>query len=714
MIANCNNLEEYMAQYGAILGNRTASSVAPLHKPSRDALIEVDLLRDPFEAQAHVITALIKQLQRAKTAIMVGECGTGKTMLAMSACHGHAEGKPYRAVVMVPPHLVTKWQREIAETIPDALITVLKTYHDCIRLDVNAQPDGPEWYVVSQTSAKMTPKWRASFMLHKRPVGVPHCPKCGIPITRVEGKAKREVPVPPKDLERTRMTCPDEECGEQLWQWESVPDRWPIAKYAQRKMRGFFDYFVIDEVHQAKGEDTAIATNMSRFVAASKKVIALTGTLLGGYAYHLRTLLYRLSPGTLVKDGLSYEETSKFNQRYGRIETTTIEKNAPGKDFRKHNSQSEGKQGNSRVVKNVRPGVMPSLFGKHLIDKCVFLSLNEVADNLPGLHEQVIPVAMDNDQHFAYRTIENALKDAIATMVQRGDRRLLGTMLRTLLGYCDYPYGRSEIGYYDTDMYSGAQKWIGIITPENLDESVVRPKEQALIDNVAAEVDAGRQCWVFTTMTDKFDVVARLERLMEINGFRVKALRSSVGTGEREEWIAQHGPEAEVIISHPGLVETGLDLFDKSGAYNFSTLMFYQTGYGLFTLRQASRRAWRIGQIEQCKVLYFYYDQTMQSRAMTLMGRKLAAAEAVEGKFSTEGLAAMGGEDASMEIALAQSLVHQLDDMDPAREWGKISKLPAANERSLKHAALENLIRQRAAVLKADPSAIIRQLYMFS
>ena len=94
MISNCNNLEDYMAQYGTILGNRTASAVAPLHKPSRDAVIEVDVLREPFEAQAHVISATIKQLRRSKTAIMVGECGTGKTMMAMAACHGHANGHP--------------------------------------------------------------------------------------------------------------------------------------------------------------------------------------------------------------------------------------------------------------------------------------------------------------------------------------------------------------------------------------------------------------------------------------------------------------------------------------------------------------------------------------------------------------------------------------------------------------------------------------------
>jgi hypothetical protein len=714
MISSCQNLEEYMAQYGTILGNRTATAVDPLHKPSRDAVIEVDVLREPFEAQAHVITALIKQLRRAKTAIMVGECGTGKTMLAMTACHGHAAGKSYRAIVMVPPHLVSKWEREIAETIPDATISVLKTYHDLIDLDPSVPADGSEWYVVSQTSAKMTPKWVPKYVLHKRPIGVPFCPKCGEAIMKVEGKAKRQVPVPPAELERNRTVCPQEGCGELLWQWTSTPDRWPIAKFIQRRLRGYFDYFIVDEVHQAKGEDTAVATNMSRLVSASKKVIALTGTLLGGYAHHLRTLLYRLSPGSLIADGLSYEESSAFNQRYGRIETVTYEKAAPGHDFRKSNSQSEGKQGSSRVTKSVRPGVMPSLFGKHLIDKCVFLSLNEVADNLPTLAEEVIAVPMDDEQRVAYQEIENRLKDAIQSMVQKGDRRLLGTMLRTLLGYCDFPYGRNEIGYYDTDVYSGAQKWIGIVTPENLSETVVRPKEQALIDRVTAEVDAGRQCWVFTTMTDKYDVVSRLESLLNVNGFRVKTLRSCVETGAREEWIAEHGPEAEVVISHPGLVETGLDLFDKSGSYNFSTLMFYQTGYGLFTLRQASRRSWRIGQVEQCRVLYFYYNHTMQSRAMTLMGRKLAAAEAVEGKFSAEGLAAMGGEDASMEIALAQSLVHQLDDMDPAREWGKISKMPTAVDRSLKHASLENLIRQRAAVLKLDPNTFIRQLSLFS
>jgi hypothetical protein len=78
-------------------------------------------------------------------------------------------------------------------------------------------------------------------------------------------------------------------------------------------------------------------------------------------------------------------------------------------------------------------------------------------------------------------------------------------------------------------------------------------------------------------------------------------------------------------------VKTGLDLFDKGGSYNFCTLVFYETGYSLFCLRQASRRSWRIGQTKPCRIVYFYYYDTMQSRAMALLGRKLTAVPPARG-----------------------------------------------------------------------------------
>ncbi len=134
------------------------------------------------------------------------------------------------------------------------------------------------------------------------------------------------------------------------------------------------------------------------------------------------------------------------------------------------------------------------------------------------------------------------------------------------------------------------------------------------------------------------------------------------------EWIDRHCQDVDVVLSHPRLVETGLDLFSKSYlGHNFCTLAFYETGYILPTMRQASRRAWRLGQPKECKVYYGYYQATMQERAMELMGKKLLAAEALEGKFSSEGLVAMAGED-GIEMAMARSLSENMDESSD-RSW---------------------------------------------
>ena len=105
----------------------------------------------------------------------------------------------------------------------------------------------------------------------------------------------------------------------------------------------------------------------------------------------------------------------------------------------------------------------------------------------------------------------------------------------------------------------------------------------------------------------------------------------------REEWVQKHlSAGMQVLITNPSLVETGLDL------NAFTTLIFYSLGYRLFTLRQASRRSWRINQTApRVEVYLLYYKDTMQAKAMKLMASKLAVAGLIEGTFSEEGLAAM-------------------------------------------------------------------------
>jgi hypothetical protein len=97
-------------------------------------------------------------------------------------------------------------------------------------------------------------------------------------------------------------------------------------------------------------------------------------------------------------------------------------------------------------------------------------------------------------------------------------------------------------------------------------------------------------------------------------------------------------------------VETGLDLLD------FPTILFHETGYSLHTLRQSSRRSWRIGQRRPVEVKFFAYKGTMQEVCLRMMGKKLLVALAMEGKFASEGLQAIDGDD-DMLTAMARELV---------------------------------------------------------
>ena len=108
----------------------------------------------------------------------------------------------------------------------------------------------------------------------------------------------------------------------------------------------------------------------------------------------------------------------------------------------------------------------------------------------------------------------------------------------------------------------------------------------------------------------------------------------------------------QVTISHPKIIETGIDLL------NHASLIFFESGYSLHTLRQASRRSWRIGQRQPVRVFYLHYEETMQSSCLRLMGKKLLVSLAMEGKFSNEGLQGIEDDD-DVLTAMARELVTQ-------------------------------------------------------
>jgi hypothetical protein len=258
---------------------------------------------------------------------------------------------------------------------------------------------------------------------------------------------------------------------------------------------------------------------------------------------------------------------------------------------------------------------------------------------------------MDSELAKAYEELEEDIRAAIRS--HRGNKSLMSILLNTLLLYPDHPYGFEDIWARAFDPESKEYLRFLVTRPQNLKEDGLYAKERALIVDVREEIRQGRRCQVYATYTGEKDVTLRLESVLTQAGFRVAVLRSSVATDKREDWYErQLKAGVEVVICHPKLVETGLDLLA------FPTLYFYETGYSLHTLRQASRRSWRIGQRHAVRVKFVTYTGTMQETCLRLMGKKMLVALMMEGKFSGEGLQSLDTDEDLMS-AMARELVEK-------------------------------------------------------
>jgi hypothetical protein len=291
------------------------------------------------------------------------------------------------------------------------------------------------------------------------------------------------------------------------------------------------------------------------------------------------------------------------------------------------------------------------LFGEFLMQLCAFVFLEDISAELPPYEESYLSVPMDPLMMAAYRELEDAIRKALKE--HKGNRSVLSTMLNTLLLYPDHPYGLGTLYGKEFDQEVKRNVSFVIAETQDLPEDQLYSKERKLIEEIKKELGEGRRCQVFAVYTQKHDVTARLHRILSNEGIRTAVLRSSVDTSKRESWYARQIKEGvQIVISHPKLVETGLDLLD------FPTILFYESGYSLHTLRQASRRSWRIGQRRPVRVKFLCYEGTMQTACLRLMGKKLLVALTMEGKFAGEGLRNID-EDDDMLSAMARELVER-------------------------------------------------------
>ena len=407
---------------------------------------------------------------------------------------------------------------------------------------------------------------------------------------------------------------------------------------------GFFDLLIVDEGHEYKNEGSAQGQAMGVLSNKSRKVLLLTGTLMGGYASDLFYLLWRMMPQRMIEDGFEYSDNGSlgsasmsFMREHGILQDIYIEKSGD------NHRTAKGNKITVRTKK--RPGFGPKGICRYVLPYTVFLKLKDVGDILPPYNEYYIDVDMTAEQSDTYHYLETRLQQELKQALALGDTSLMGVVMNALLRWPDscfrsetvvHPHTRHELAHADV----------------MFDDETISPKEAALLELCLKEKAANRRVLVYTTYTGKHDTTARLKRILTAAGLKTAVLRSTVATDRREEWILdQVDLGIDILITNPELVKTGLDLLE------FPTLAFMQSGYNVYTIQQASRRSWRIGQREDVNVYFFGYSRTAQITCLSLMAEKIAVSQSTSGDMPDTGLDVLNQSGDSIEVALAKQLM---------------------------------------------------------
>lgn len=196
-----------------------------------------------FPAQKHATAAALTRLEKEDDVIIVGEMGTGKTTIGIATAAGRQAKK---TIVLCPPHLIEKWQREAKTVWPNVNTIHLERPSDVDKF-FNHPKEKPIIGVLKQTTARSATGWQHTYHLngpaghdidYKNPrrfwgndwnppptftdrqrlaliTSAIRCPVCGRQVTTDDKKG--EVLISAQDLNKAQQKCP--KCKSPLYQF---------------------------------------------------------------------------------------------------------------------------------------------------------------------------------------------------------------------------------------------------------------------------------------------------------------------------------------------------------------------------------------------------------------------------------------------------------------------------------------------------------------
>ena len=459
-------------------------------------------------------------------------------------------------------------------------------------------------------------------------------------------------------------------CGAPLFQ-DTRLRRESVARYVKVKAPDAFGSLLLDEIHEAKAQSTGNGWAMAVLAGKTRYQLGLTGTLFSGYATSIFWLLYRTVPE--VRRKYRFGDAKLWAEDFGLLRETFYVENP---EYVDEDGAYTGRRSNVRV--DEIPGILPGIMSVAL-PRIAFASIHDSGLPLPSYNEEIVWLPLTEGMYNQYTLADGNLGDSIVPksmywwaidqeLKRNNNKGGIAVWLATALGRLNRMF-RSEQVIYNRRV-SGRGRY-AVRKPEVVMEFAAvpsaspSPKDEWLAEWLASEKRQGRKGLVYFRQTGVHDIQPHVAEYLESRGLRVGILRASVSPRRRMAWITKRAPYIDVLLTNSKLVKVGLNLT------MFNSVAFYEPEYSLQVMWQAMRRIYRPGAPLPVKVVFMGYEDTMEERAINLIGKKMKASQLFYGD----------------EVA---SALTEEDDMDFLRELVRSTLKGETLERATSIFAAEN------------------------
>jgi len=538
--------------------------------------------------------------------------------MAPKVNHASQQGN-YVTLVVAPTTTLNHWEAEIKDSIGDEVnVIIIKKTTEFIKLyNKGFEFDRPTYFLIGKETLKLDSQRKPAaifkdFQIGRRKGkatllkdgGLAHCPDCDVALQNEYRNEttylyREDFGKSPKKS-NLRCFC----CGAMLWQnYVKKTNKCSLVRFLRAKNIRF-DSIIIDEAHEGNNSKSIVGIAQRNVCKQANKIIFLSGTINNAYASNLHNILMTVESCKLQDDDCIKQ--SDFVKKYGTMVACDTEADTAYRS----SGKTDMRESSFKEVE----GSSPVVICKYLMENYVSMTLSDLGD-LPDFTEEFISLDAPNKLVQASKKLDQDIKVA--------NRFIWKSYQNTITRrYINYP-----------DKWSTVPIGEESVTPTNLD--IVSPKQQWIVDKCLEEVSEGRKVGVYTEFTgdgsmyQDGNVARKYYAALKKAGLRVFWLKSSsVSAIDRRNFITKKAEDYDVFVLSPFLVRVGVNL------QSIPTYIFGDIGYRVNIYEQAKMRGYRANSIQDNRIFYLYYGNTIEAEIIERYKLKLAESKAVECKLS--------------------------------------------------------------------------------